>query len=101
MPVPPSMWYIQISRGPTPKLVLDTQMYFPSGDQLGVANSLLGSFETCWGSLPSAFMIQTFSAPSRSDKNEIDLPSGENFGWASNAMPPSTNLACPPSMGSV
>ena len=74
------MWYIQISRGPMPKLVFDTKMYFPSGDQLGEANSLLGSFETCLGSLPSAFMIQTFSVPSRSDKNAIHLPSGENFG---------------------
>src|SRR5205085_4199056 len=101
MPAPPSMWYIQISRGPMPKLVFETKMYLPSGDQLGEANSLLGSFETCLGSLPSAFMIQTFSMPSRSERNAIHLPSGENLGWLSKQRPPSINLAWPPSIGSM
>ena len=76
-------------------------MYCPSGVQFGEANSAFVSFEICLASVPSGCMIQTFSLPSRSDKNAIHLPSGENFGWLSNAIPPSISFASPPSMGSV
>src|SRR6266850_2137908 len=52
-------------------------MYFPSGAQLGDVNSLLGSFETCFAPVPSGWMIQIFSLPSRSERNAIHCPSGE------------------------
>ena len=44
-------------------------------------------------------MIQRFSAPSRSERNAICLPSGENRGCESNAMPVEIALASPPPMG--
>src|SRR5215472_10307474 len=100
-PEPPWMWYIQISNVLMPKPALETRTNWLSGVQLGDANSELGSLETCFGSLPSGFMIQTFSLPSRSDRKAIHLPSGENLGWLSKAMPPSISLAWPPSMGTV
>ena len=84
-----------------PKPAFDTRTYWPSGVQFGEANSALGSLEVCFGSVPSGFMIQTFSLPSRSERKAIHLPSGENFGWLSKAMPPEMSLAWPPSMGSV
>ena len=51
------------------------------------------------GSLPSAFAIHTFSLPSRSLTKTMRLPSGENFGCESNAMPLVMRRASPPSMG--
>src|SRR5205823_11326843 len=100
-PVPPSMWYIQTSLEPMPNCAFETKMYLPSGAQLGEVKSLFGSFETCFTPVPSGCMIQMFSLPSRSERNAIHWPSGENFGWLSNDIPPSISLACPPSMGSV
>src|SRR5438874_11836375 len=100
-PVPPSMWYIQISHEPIPNCAFETKMYLLSGAQLGEVKSLLGSFETCFTPVPSGCMIQIFSLPSRSEMKAIHLPSGENLGWLSNAMPPSIGLAWPPSMGRV
>src|SRR5262245_14023505 len=100
-PVPPSTWYIQISRGPMPKWVFETWMYFPLGAQLGEAKSLLASLDTCFTPVPSACMIQMFSLPSRSEMKAIHCPSGENRGWLSNEMPPSMSLALPPSIGRV
>src|SRR5712691_8961069 len=76
-------------------------MYFPSGAQLGDVNSLFGSFETCFAPVPSGWMIQMFSLPSRSETKAIHCPSGENLGWLSNAIPPEISFACPPSIGSV
>ena len=63
-------------------------MYLPLGSQLGEANSLLGSLETCFAPVPSACMIQMLSLPSRSERNAIHCPSGENLGWLSKDMPP-------------
>src|SRR6266567_2184439 len=100
-PEPPSTWYIQISLEPIPNCAFETKMYMPSGAQLGEVKSLLGSFETCFMPVPSGCMIQMFSLPSRSEMNAIHLPSGENLGWLSKAMPPAMSLAWPPSMGSV
>src|SRR5579859_3571174 len=101
MPDPPSTWYIQISYDAIPAAAFDTKMYFPSGAHDGDTKSLPGSFETCFAPVPSGWMIQTLSVPSRSERNAIHFPSGENFGWLSNAMPPEINFACPPSIGSV
>src|SRR6266852_9888673 len=100
-PDPPSRWYIQISLEPIPNCAFETKIYLASGAQLGEVKSLLGSLETCLTPVPSACMIQMFSLPSRSERNAIHWPSGENFGWLSNAIPPAISLACPPSMGSV
>src|SRR6266446_3478867 len=100
-PVPPSMWYIQISLEPIPNCAFETKMYFPPGAQLGEVKSLLGSFETCFTPVPSGCMIQMFSLPSRSEMKATQWPSGENLGWLSKAIPPSISLASPPSMGSV
>src|SRR5439155_1497150 len=83
------------------KCAFETKMYLPSGDQLGEVKSLLGSFDTCFTPVPSGCMIQMFSLPSRSEMKAIHWPSGENFGWLSNDMPPSIGLAWPPSIGSV
>src|SRR5579871_5540353 len=99
MPEPPSTWYIQISYAVIPKPALETKIYFPSGAHEGETKSLPGSFETCFGSLPSGFMIQMLSLPSRSERNAIHFPSGENLGWLSNAIPPEISFACPPSIG--
>src|SRR5262249_24757196 len=101
MPEPPSMWYIQISYDAIPAPAFDTKMYFPSGDQDGETKSLAGSLEICFASFPSGCMIQMLSLPSRSDRNAIHFPSGENFGWLSNGIPPEMSDALPPSMGSV
>src|SRR6266849_2063335 len=100
-PEPPSTWYIQISLEPIPNCSFETKMYLPSGAQLGEVKLLLGSFDTSFTPVPSGCMIQMLSLPSRSERNAIHWPSGENFGWLSNAIPPSISLACPPSMGSV
>src|SRR5436190_3376867 len=100
-PDPPSTWYIQISLEPIPNCAFETKMYLPSGAQPGEVNSLLGSFETCFKPVPSGCMIQMFSLPSRSERKAIHCPSGENFGWLSNAIPPEISFACPPSTGSV
>src|SRR5256885_3631010 len=100
-PEPPSTWYIQISLEPIPNCAFETNMYFPSGAQLGEVNSLLASLETCFTPVPSACMIQMFSLPSRSEMKVIHCPSGENFGWLSKAIPPEISFAWPPSMGSV
>src|SRR6266852_3854354 len=100
-PVPPSTWYIQISLEPIPNVAFETKMYLPSGAQLGDVKSLLGSFDICFTPVPSGCMIQTFSLPSRSEMKAIHWPSGENFGWLSKDMPPSINLALPPSIGKV
>ncbi len=79
-PEPPSTWYIQISLEPIPNCAFETKTYFPSGAQLGEVKSLFGSFETCFTPVPSGCMIQMFSLPSRSERNTIHCPSGENFG---------------------
>src|SRR6267142_1449068 len=78
-PVPPSMWYIQISLEPIPNWAFETKMYLPSGAQLGDVKSLFGSFETCFTPVPSGCMIQRFSLPSRSEMNVIQLPSGKTW----------------------
>src|SRR5580692_8013865 len=97
-PVPPSTWYIQISLEPIPNAAFETNIYFPSGLQLGDVKSLFGSLETCFAPVPSGCMIQMFSLPSRSEMNAIHCPSGENFGWLSNIIPPEISFACPPSI---
>ena len=84
-----------------PNPAFDTKTYRPSGAQFGEAKTLFGSFDTCFGSAPSGCIIQMFSLPSRSEINAIHLPSGENLGWLSNAIPPEINFASPPSIGSV
>src|SRR5262249_39503984 len=101
IPDPPSTWYIQISRALIPKFVFDTKMYFPVGSHEGDAISLLGSFDTCFTPVPSVCITKTLSLPSRSERNAIHCPSGENFGCPSNDMPPSINFASPPSIGIV
>src|SRR6267142_70057 len=73
---------------PIPNCAFETKMYLPSGAQLGDVNSLFGSLETCFTPAPSGCMIQMFSLPSRSERKAIHFPSGENFGWLSNAIPP-------------
>ena len=42
-----------------------------------------------------------FSAPLRSLRKTMVLPSGENFGWLSKDIPPTIRLASPPAIGSV
>jgi len=98
-PEPPSTWYIQISLEPIPNCAFETKMYLPSGAQLGDVNSLFGSLETCFTPAPSGCMIQMFSLPSRSERKAIHFPSGENFGWLSNAIPPEIKFCGPASDG--
>src|SRR5258707_6826744 len=96
-PVPPSTWYIQISLEPIPNCAFETNMYLPSGAQLGEVKSLLGSFETCFTAVPSGCIIQMFSLPFRSEINMSHLPPGGNFVLVSQALPPAVKFACPPS----
>src|SRR5260370_38637487 len=78
-PEPPSTWYIQISLEPMPNWAFETNMYLPSGAQLGEVKSLLGSFETCFTAVPSAWLVQHVSSPSPSEVNQLHSPSGGNF----------------------
>src|SRR5258708_30658824 len=100
-PEPPSTWYIKLSLEPIPNCAFETKMYLPSGAQLGDVNSLFGSFLTSFSPAPSGCMIQMFSLPSRSERKAIHFPSGDHFGWLSNAIPPEISFAGPPPMGSV
>jgi hypothetical protein len=84
----------------------ETIRYAPSGVHDGesmscgppwVGRSLL----TSRGFDPSRSAIHRFSTPLRSLRNAIVLPSGENFGWLSNDMPPMMRRGTPPSIGSV
>src|SRR5260370_23429153 len=100
-PEPPSTWYIQISLEPMPNWAFETNMYLPSGAQLGEVKSLLGSFETCFTAVPSGCMTPMFSLPSRSEINGIHLAASANFCWLSKANPPEVSFPCPPSIGGV
>ncbi len=84
---------------PPRPLDFDTTTYFPSGDHAGEMYMLLLPVVSAVVSLPSAFMSQTFSPPERSEMNAMRLPSGENRGCASNAMPLVRRVAVPPVMG--
>jgi hypothetical protein len=56
----------------------ETTTYLPSGVHSGdVKASLRFSLVSALASVPSALATQTFSAPSRSDRNTRRLPSGE------------------------
>src|SRR5262249_13524432 len=81
---------------------LETSRYWPSavheGDAIDSGAACVGrSFETGRGFVPSALAIHRFSTPLRSLRNAIVFPSGENFGWLSNDMPPTIRFAVPPS----
>src|SRR5260370_37112415 len=97
-PEPPSTWYIQISLEPMPNWAFETNMYLPSGAQLGEVKSLLGSFETCFTAVSSRFHVQMVSLPSRSEENLIPLPSSGTFCSLSKGDLPDMSLAWPPSV---
>src|SRR5579872_1565399 len=103
MPVPPFLSYMNTRSVRSGGRCLETRMYWPSavhdGEAISSGESWVGrSFETGRGSLPSALAIQRFSTPLRSLKNAIVFPSGENFGWLSNDIPPTIRFAAPPSI---
>src|SRR3990170_3583132 len=85
-PEPPRTWYIHNSKVRCAQPVRETMTYSPSGVHAGDANSELLSLESFFGSLPPAFMIHRFSAPSRSERKAIHIPSGEKRGWLSKAI---------------
>src|SRR5580765_6482077 len=105
-PVPPSLAYRNTPKVGSGGRDLDTSRYCPScsheGDSMYCGRSLVGrSLVTARGFDPSGSAIHRFSTPLRSLRNAIVLPSGENFGWLSNDMPPTMRRAAPPSIGSV
>src|SRR5438270_1383905 len=101
-PVPPRTLYSQTSSVDMGSCDWrDTMMYSPSGSHAGEAKVLCLSWLICRAPDPSGLQIQTFSAPSRSLRNAIFLPSGENFGWLLNDMPSVICFAGPPAIGMV
>src|SRR6266850_7936848 len=106
MPVPPSLSYKNTPKVGSGGRDFETSTYWPSavhdGDSMYSGRSCVGlSLVTARGLDPSAFAIHTFSTPLRSLRNATVFPSGENFGWLSNDMPPAILDALPPSIGSV
>src|SRR6059036_3043513 len=106
MPVPPSLSYKNTPKVGSGGRDFEASRYCPSavhdGDSMYSGRSCVGrSLVTARGFDPSAFAIHRFSTPLRSLRNAIDLPSGENFGWLSNDIPPAILDALPPSIGSV
>ena len=76
-------------------------IHSPSGLQAGLLTRRKLSFETCFGSLPSRFMIQMLSPPARSLVKAIHCPSGEKRGCMSQETPALIALASPPAAGIV
>src|SRR5215471_9076566 len=100
-PVPPSRLYIQSSDVPIDSPALEAMTYCPSEVQEGEVYALLRPVVSGLGFEPSRSASQMFSAPERSLRNSIFLPSGENRGWLSNDNPPMMRLASPPVIGIV
>src|SRR5213075_1508713 len=76
-------------------------MYLPSGVQSGDAYRLFVALVSAFLCEPSGSHSQTFSAPLRSDKKTIRLPSGDQRGCESNAGPEVMRVAVPPATGIV
>src|SRR5262249_33227069 len=105
-PVPPFLSYRNTPWVRSGGWRFETSRYSPSavheGEHISSGLSFVGrSFVTGRGFDPSASAIHKFSTPLRSLRNATVLPSGENFGWLSNDMPPMIRFAAPPSIGSV
>src|SRR6266481_4956818 len=101
IPVPPSLWNIQTECVLIPSPVRETRMYWLSGVHDGETYSKLRPLVMAFALDPSGSAIQTFSAPLRSEMKAIFFPSGENFGWLSNDIPPTIRFASPPVSGNV
>src|SRR6478735_1195681 len=98
-PLPPSTWNIHSLAVPKVPPDRDTTTYFPSGDHAGDTYMFTLPVVSAVVSEPSAFIVQTFSAPDRSDTKAIFFPSGEKRGCASYAMPCVRRVAFPPVIG--
>jgi len=73
----------------------------PSGVQVGLLSSRKSSLVTAFASPPVAGTTQMLSPPPRSDVKATHLPSGENVGCMSHAMPEVSDDAVPPAIGIV